>query len=210
MTRIKICGITSIDDASAAVELGADALGFVFARSPRKIAPRDAAAIVGGLPPFVTAVAVAADEEIGELRSKLEISGCQAVQLHGGESPGYLDQLGAWRIIKAFRVRRKGDLEGMDDYDRADAFLLDSRVTGKRGGTGVAFDWRLAKSAAEAGKPIILAGGLNPDNVVAALEAARPYAVDVSTGVESAPGKKDRDLMREFVRAVREFDAGKA
>ena len=247
MTRIKVCGITNIEDALAAVECGAHALGFVFASSPRQVAPKQAGAIVRALPPFVTAVAVVVDEPVETLRGKLETSGCQAVQLHGDEPPSYVDDLRGsnntsvschtepfdfaqdklrrvspgcteprflaplgmtpmpW-IIKAFRIGDEGDLGRLDAYRRADAFLLDSRVTGKAGGTGVAFEWGLARTAADAGKPIVLAGGLTPDNVVAALEAARPYAVDVSSGVEASPGRKDHELMRDFVRAVREFD----
>jgi phosphoribosylanthranilate isomerase len=216
MTRIKICGITNMEDALAAVQLGAHALGFVFAPSQRRIEPEAAGEIVRGLPPFVAAVAVVVDEPIDDLRRKLRMSGCHHVQLHGSESPAYLDALSGWGIIKAFRVSRKSDLEQLADYDRADAFLLDSRVRGKAGGTGVSFDWQLARLAAgqssedATGKPIILAGGLHPGNVREALETARPYAVDVSSGVEAAPGKKDRDLMRDFVRAVREFDASEA
>jgi len=215
MTRIKICGITNMDDAQAAVECGAHALGFVFAPSTRQIAPAEAGAIVRALPPFITAVAVVVDEPVELLRQKLEASGCHAVQLHGVESPDYINRfdmwrtmgLGRWRVIKAFRVAEADDLRRLPRYVRADAFLLDSHVPGKAGGTGVAFDWELAREAAQTGKPIIVAGGLNPDNVGAALEAARPYAVDVSSGVEAAPGEKDVGLMREFVRAVREFDA---
>jgi len=207
MTRIKICGITNIEDARAAVECGAHALGFVFAPSPRQIAPEAAREIVRALPPFVAAVAVVMDEPIDELRAMLRTSSCHHVQLHGEEAPAYLGELGGWRIIKAFRVGQAADLERLADYRRADAFLLDSQVAGKAGGTGVTFDWGLARAAAGAGKPIILAGGLNPGNVKEALEAARPYAVDVSSGVEAGPGKKDHGLMREFIRAVREFDA---
>lgn len=216
MTRIKICGITNMEDALAAVELGAHALGFVFAPSPRRLEPEAAHEIVRALPPFVAAVAVVMDEPIEELRRKLRRSGCHSVQLHGAESPGYVHALSGWNVIKAFRIARKTDLEQLADYDGADAFLLDSGVSGKAGGTGVSFDWRLARLAADrgspnvAGKPIILAGGLNCGNVRAALETARPYAVDVSSGVEAAPGKKDRGLMRDFVRAVREFDAREA
>ncbi len=213
MTRIKICGITSIGDALAAVGCGADAVGFVFAPSPRQIAPADAAAIVRELPPFVTAVAVTVDDPLEALRQKLAASGCHAVQLHGEEPPEYIDRLARWRVIKAFRVQVAKDLRRLPEYARADAFLLDSRVAGKAGGTGVTFDWRVAREVTEplrrgaAGKPIILAGGLTPDNVAAALEAVRPYAVDVSTGVEVSPGKKDRGLMRAFAQVVREFDA---
>jgi phosphoribosylanthranilate isomerase len=216
VTRIKICGITSIGDALAAVELGAHALGFVFAPSPRHIEPTAAREIVRALPPFVTAVAVVMDEAVEELRKKLRTSDCHYVQLHGSESPGYLDALRGWGIIKAFRIGRQIDLEQLADYDRADAFLLDSRVRGKGGGTGASFDWRLARTATDqespkaGGKPIILAGGLHPGNVRAALEMARPYAVDVSSGVEAAPGKKDHDLMRDFIRAVRDHDASQA
>jgi len=209
MTRIKICGITNMDDAQAAVAFGADALGFVFAASPRRIEPSAAGAIIRTLPPFVTATAVVVNEPLAALRAMLEIAGCHAVQLHGEEPPEYLETLGRWRVIKAFRVREPADLETMRGYERADAFLLDSRVPGRAGGTGVAFDWRLARAAAEMGKPIILAGGLNRGNVYAALEVARPYAVDVSSGVEAEPGEKDHELMREFIRAVREFDASK-
>jgi len=206
VTRIKICGITNTDDARAAVDLGADALGFVLAPSPRRIEPEAARAIIRDLPPFITTVAVVVNELFDDLRRKLDVAGCQAVQLHGEESPGYVEALSDWRVIKAFRVRRKGDLDGLADYPRADAFLLDSRVAGKAGGSGVAFDWRLAREAAASGKPIILGGGLSPRNVCAALEAARPYAADVSSGVESAPGRKDLALVREFIQAVREFD----
>lgn len=210
ITRIKICGITNLEDALAAVECGAHALGFVFAPSPRRIEPEAAAAIVRELAPFITTVAVVADEPLDDLRSKLEIARCQAVQLHGEEPPDYVGALSGYRIIKAFRVREASDLERLSDYGGADAFLLDSQVMGKAGGTGVAFNWGLARAAAQAGKPIILAGGLNPGNVSAALAAARPYAVDVSTGVEAAPGRKDHHLMREFVRAVRDYDASQA
>jgi phosphoribosylanthranilate isomerase len=207
MTRVKICGITNTEDALAAVECGANALGFVFADSPRRISPAAAAEIIRALPPFIAAVAVVVDEAIDALRKKLRTSGCHAVQLHGEESPGYLEALGDLAVIKAFRVGTRDDLERLADYERADAFLLDSRVKGRTGGTGKAFDWRLAAVAREAGKPVILAGGLNSGNVQTALEAARPYAVDASSGVESEPGRKNHDLMREFVRAVREFDA---
>jgi phosphoribosylanthranilate isomerase len=237
MTRIKICGITNMEDALAAIACGAHALGFVFASSPRRVTPEQAGAIVRALPPFVTAVAVVVDEPVEALRGKLETSGCQAVQLHGDEPPSYVDNLRGsnntsvschsaglseprflaplgmtpmpW-IIKAFRIGDEGDLGRLDAYGRADAFLLDSRVAGKAGGSGVTFDWGLAQTAGKTGKPIILAGGLTPDNVGAALEAARPYAVDVSSGVEVSPGRKDHGLMREFVRAVREFDARQA
>jgi phosphoribosylanthranilate isomerase len=208
MTRVKICGITNIEDALAAAECGANALGFVLADSPRRVSPGAAAEIIRALPPFVTAVAVVVDEPIDALRKKLRASGCHAVQLHGEESPGYVDALGAFTVIKAFRVGKRGDLDRLADYERVDAFLLDSYVKGKAGGTGRAFDWGLVPFAQEVGKPVILAGGLNLRNIRTALRAARPYAVDVSSGVEAAPGRKDHDMMRELVRAVREFDAG--
>jgi phosphoribosylanthranilate isomerase len=207
MTRIKICGITNDDDARAGVELGADALGFVLAPSPRQIEVEAARAIIRDLPPFITTVAVVVNEPLDDLRTKLQLMRCQVVQLHGDESPGYVQALSDWRVVKAFGIGAKRDLDGLADYAGADAFLLDSRVAGQAGGSGTGFDWRLARAAAAARKPIILAGGLQPVNVRAALAAARPYAVDVSSGVEAAPGKKDIALMREFIQAVREFDA---
>lgn len=209
MTRVKICGITNHADAQAAVAAGADAVGFVWAPSPRRISPEAAAAIRETLPPTIITVAVVMDAPLAELRSQLAVCPCSAVQLHGHESPQYVRDLRWGRVVKGFRIRTAADLDTLPAYADADAFLLDAQVAGQGGGTGVTFDWRLAQVATTraAGKPIIVAGGLTPDNIGAALAATQPYAVDVSSGVERAPGRKDHSLMREFVRAVREFDA---
>ena len=206
MTRIKICGITSWEDAQAAVELSADALGFIFAESPRRIQPDDARRIIERLPPFVTTVAVFVDEQLEVMKNCLNQTGCTAVQLHGQEPPFCIPSLSGWKVIKAVRVRTAADLDSLVPYGEAHAFLLDTYVPGKPGGTGVPFDWNVLASV-KLKRPVILAGGLTPDNLATALTTVRPHAVDVVSGVESSPGKKDRDKMRRFSQMVRAFDA---
>jgi len=203
-TRVKICGITSVKDALAAVEAGADALGFVFAPSLRQVTPEQARAICRAVPPFVARVGVVMDQEL----EALDECGLDAIQFHGREAP---PQVAGCRLkrIKAFRIRGASDLEALPAYmDAADAFLLDAYVEGTPGGTGRAFPWELAGEAARCGRPVILAGGLTPENVGEAIRQARPYAVDVSSGVEAAPGRKDPAKMRAFVAAVRDADRG--
>jgi len=207
MTRVKICGITNTDDAMAAVELGAGALGFVFAESPRRVEPRQAAGIISRLPPMVATVGVFFNQELPAIESALEESGCQAVQLHGEEPPYYLEALARWAVIKSVRVRAADDLDRLLPYGEARALLLDTYVEGKPGGTGLPFDWNIAAAAQRFKKPIILSGGLTCDNIAIALGVVRPYAVDVSSGVEAAPGKKDRDKIGRFLAVVRAFDA---
>ena len=198
MTRVKICGITNLEDALAAVDAGADALGFVLAPEAKKrnrYIERDAAfAIIEQLPPFVTTVAVTVNESIMTLAGLLTYFDC--VQLHGEEKPE--DCPPAHVTIKAFRP---GPGFGMSDLTRyqARAYLLDAYSTSERGGTGREGDWELAQLAVGTGKPIILAGGLTPENVAEAVRAVRPYAVDTSSGVESTPGKKDHDRIRAFI-----------
>ncbi|HHT9132702.1 MAG TPA: phosphoribosylanthranilate isomerase [Candidatus Tripitaka californicus] len=202
MVKVKICGITSMTDARTAVELGTDALGFVFAPSPRQISPNRARDIIKRLPPFVTPVGVFVDEAIGRVLDVATYTGLKAVQLHGSETPGYVrDVMGQFWAIKAIRVRTRRDLTRLGRYE-AHAFLLDSYVRERLGGTGKPFPWELAREARQLGT-IILAGGLNPENVQTAIRTVRPYAVDVSSGVESSPGKKDRQLVREFIQAVK-------
>lgn len=202
MVKVKICGITSMTDARTAVELGADALGFVFAPSPRQISPNRARDIIRRLPPFVTPVGVFVDEAIGRVLDVATYTGLKAVQLHGSETPGYVrDVMGQFWAIKAIRVRTRRDLTRLGKYE-AHAFLLDSYVRGRLGGTGKTFPWGLAREARQLGT-IILAGGLSPENVSAAIRAVRPYGVDVSSGVESSPGKKDRRMVREFIQAAK-------
>ncbi len=201
MVRVKICGITSIEDALAAVEAGADALGFVFfERSPRNITPEQAAAIIRRLPPFVQTVGLFVNEELATINSIAARCGLDVVQLHGEESPQFCAGVRR-RVIKAFRVKNAASLDQIRDYDVA-ACLLDSWCPSAQGGTGKTFNWEIAAVAAASSR-IILAGGLTPDNVGDAVKAVRPYAVDVSSGVESSPGIKDPVKIRNFVRHAR-------
>jgi phosphoribosylanthranilate isomerase len=205
--RVKICGITRRDDALTAVAAGADALGFMFyERSPRFVAVEQAAAICRELPPLVTRVGVFVGASADFIRSTASACGLGAVQLHGGESPEFCRQF-ALPVIKAFRIRGPESLAGLAGYDTA-AVLLDSYVPGQQGGTGARFDWSLAAETATAGRPIFLAGGLTAENVAEAVRAVRPYAVDVSSGVESAPGCKDPEKVRRFIAAVRAAATG--
>jgi len=198
MTKVKICGITNLEDALAACEAGADALGFVLAPEAkaknRYITRDDALAIIEKLPPFITTVAVTVNEAIMDLAGHLTCF--DLVQLHGEEPPeacppGHV-------TIKAFRPGPGFGLSDMTRYP-VRAYLLDAYSTAARGGTGEEADWEFAKMAVGTGVPIILAGGLTPENVAEAVGTVRPYAVDTSSGVESAPGKKDHDRIRAFI-----------
>jgi len=199
---VKICGLTNVEDAQAAVEAGADLLGFVlWEKSPRHVTLETAREIARRLPPATPRVGVFLNATVEQVMFSLRICDFSALQFHGQESPSFCQQFSVMKI-KAFRVRDAASLQAMSGYD-TDAFLLDSHVEGQPGGTGETFDWSLAAKAKEFGKPIFLAGGLTPQNVAAAVRAAQPFAVDVSSGVEAAPGKKDRQKMRDFVAAVR-------
>lgn len=201
MVRIKICGITNWEDACLAVELGADALGFIFAKSPRKVTPDTAKAIISQLPPLVSKVGIFLDHQEEEVKGIAEYCRLDGLQFHGQESPSYCGQFGQ-KVIKAFRIRDANDLKALSLY-KVDAFLLDTFDESLPGGTGKTFDWNLAVEAKKNGK-IILSGGLNPDNVFSAIKQVQPYAVDVSSGVELAPGKKDPEKLRAFFEAVEE------
>jgi phosphoribosylanthranilate isomerase len=203
MVRIKICGITNLEDALLAADLGADALGFIFyPQSPRQVAPESARAIIAQLPPLVTTVGVFVDEDAAAVRDLAVRVGLDWVQLHGRESSDYCRSLGR-RVIKGFRVQDQHSLLALAAYrGAAQALLLDTYKKGQIGGTGATFNWALAREARKYG-PIILAGGLTPDNVVQAIAAARPQAVDVASGVEAAPGKKDPEKLKRFFTAVR-------
>jgi phosphoribosylanthranilate isomerase len=200
--RSKICGITRIEDALAAAEAGADAIGLVFyANSPRAVSVQQARAIVAALPPFVTTVGLFVDASSCELGEILEAVPLDLLQFHGDEAPAYCD---AWHkpYIKALRVKPGDDIGAqIDAYGGARGVLLDTFVPGVPGGTGEAFDWSLVPPAAS--KPIILAGGLTPENVAAAIAQVRPYAVDVSGGVEASKGIKDGERIKHFIQAVR-------
>ncbi|MCS4281893.1 phosphoribosylanthranilate isomerase [Pseudomonas sp. BIGb0278] len=201
--RSKICGITRIEDALAAADAGADAIGLVFyAKSPRAVDVHQARAIIAALPPFVTTVGLFVNASRCELNEILEAVPLDLLQFHGDETPS--DCVGFNRpYIKALRVRPGDDLEAAcQHYAGASGILLDTFVTGVPGGTGEAFDWSLVP--AQLSKPIILAGGLSADNVAQAIAQVQPYAVDVSGGVEQAKGIKDAARIEAFMRAVRQ------
>jgi phosphoribosylanthranilate isomerase len=201
MVRVKICGITSVEDALQAVQAGADALGFVFyGRSPRNLDPLRAANIISNLPPFVQAIGLFVNADAGFVNDTADRCRLDLVQLHGDEAPEYCGQIRR-RVIKAFRVRDASSLAPVRDY-RVAGILLDAYSPGAFGGTGLSFNWELAGIAREIG-PVILAGGLAPDNVREAVERVAPYAVDVSSGVEMSPGKKDPEKVREFIKRAK-------
>ncbi len=197
MVRVKICGITSLKDARMAVDCGADALGFVFAKSPRKISLQDARSIIRALGPWISTVGVFVDESPANIKKIAQFCGLSSVQLHGNEAPRGLEALFPLKVIKAFRVSSKADLRGLESYS-PDAFLFDAKMAGQYGGTGKSFDWDLLKGVKVA-RPLILSGGLVPDNVRQAIRVVRPYGVDVSSGVEKSPGKKDPEKVRKFI-----------
>jgi len=207
MVRVKICGITNEKDALWAVNMGADYIGFNFYKSsPRKISPKLAAQIIGKLPSFTQPVGVFVNEEMRIVKRIAEKCRLSLVQLHGEETSEYCRELQAQspklKIIKVFKIRDKENLEEMGKYG-VDYYLLDSYVPGIEGGTGEIFNWDLAVEAKQFGKPIFLAGGLTPDNVTQAIEKVNPYGVDVASGVERTPRRKDYDLMLEFINRVR-------
>jgi len=201
MVKIKICGITNIDDAMAAVDYGADALGFNFyKKSPRYIEPHKAAEIIAQLPPFIVPVAIFVNEREERIREILMTACIQGVQFHGDETPEFCQRFGS-HVIKAFQVKDKESIKHMAHY-RVSAYLLDSYREGVRGGTGETFDWHLAVVAKTFGR-IILAGGLHPDNVAEAVKLVQPYGVDVAGGVEREKGIKDHAKLKKFISEVR-------
>ncbi len=201
MVKIKICGITGIDDALAATDAGADALGFNFyKKSPRYVEPARAAEIISQLPPFVMPVAVFVNEREEKIRDVMFTTGIKVLQFHGDERPEFCARF-ASRTIKAFQVKDKESLKQMVHY-HVSALLLDSYREDVRGGTGATFDWHLAVVAKTFGR-VILAGGLTPSNVAEAVKLVQPYAVDVAGGVEKEKGIKDHAKMKKFVSEVR-------
>lgn len=209
--RIKVCGMTRLQDALCAVENGADALGFIFHRqSARYIDPEEARLIIEQLPPFVDSVGVFVDKDREEVEEIVRFCRLNYAQLHGNESEKFAERLARFtspcEVIKAFRVGEETTAEEFEPYmDHVKAFLLDTYDRDLAGGTGRSFDWSVIPRLALR-KPYILAGGLSPDNITAALQELRPFAVDVNSGVEVAPGIKDHKLIQEFIRMVREFD----
>jgi phosphoribosylanthranilate isomerase len=173
-----------------------------MAPSPRQLEPRQVRAIIERLPPFAATVGVLVAEPLDEAVAKLTDSGCRVAQIHGGWPTGVWEAMRSWPVIRAVKVRAAEDI-AQTDCSEAAALLLDTYCEGLEGGTGLAFDWTVAQGARLGGKPLILAGGLTPENVAEAIATVRPYAVDVSSGVESAPGRKDAEKMRRFVEAAR-------
>jgi phosphoribosylanthranilate isomerase len=204
MVRVKICGITNAVDALAAIDAGANLLGFNFyAKSPRCISEGDAAIIRSQLPKKIKAVGIFVNTSPAEVAALCKSLKLHAAQLHGDETPEDVAELASsLPVFKAFRVEPDFPLATLDEYPEAYAFLFDAAHTGQYGGTGRTTDWDVARRAT-VGRRIILAGGLNVENVAAAVRIVRPYGIDVASGVESRPGKKDRGLLREFVEEVR-------
>ena len=205
MTLIKICGITNLEDAVAAIAMGADALGFNFYKpSPRYITPQSAREIIEQVPESILKVGVFVNEESPEVVQNIASeSGITAVQLHGDESPDYCRELKSTQyVIKTLAVSHDFDPHLTERY-QVDAIMLDTKHNTLRGGTGRAFDWSIAQQVSKIVPKLYLAGGLSPENVADAIETVRPYAVDACSSLESLPGRKDHERMRAFIAAVR-------
>ncbi|WP_460595184.1 phosphoribosylanthranilate isomerase [Geomonas sp. Red276] len=201
MTKVKICGITSVEDALMAAQAGADALGFIFfEKSPRFLDTEKAASIISSLPPFIQVVGLFVNAPLEFVNETADRCRLDIVQLHGDESPEYCRQVRR-RVMKAFRVRGMESLATMPDY-RVAGFVLDAYSPNAYGGTGDRFDWECAVAAKSHG-PIVLAGGLEPENVASAVAQVAPYGVDVSSGVELSPGVKDPEKVRSFIRRAK-------
>ena len=201
-TKVKICGVTTVADALAAAEAGADMIGLNFyAGSPRHVTPVVAAEIARALPPFVLRVGVFVNPPVELVLRAIGDAGLNLLQFHGDETSEFCTQFGVMSV-KAIRVQSAESLPTLANFS-TDAWLLDAYSAAGLGGTGEKFNWDLAVAAQKFGKPIFLAGGLTPENVAAAVRQVRPFAVDVASGVEAAPGKKDAAKMRAFIAAVR-------
>lgn len=205
--KVKICGITSLADARVAAEAGADALGFVFYEpSPRYISPEAAAAILRHLPPFPLRVGVFVNAPANLVLSAMRQCRLGLLQFHGDEPPDYCLQFGLMSM-KAFHIESPECLQRLPDYP-TEAWLLDTCAPGKPGGTGQTCNWDLAVEGMKLGRPVFLAGGLTPENVAEAVRRVRPYAVDVSSGVEAAPGRKDPGKVRAFIELAKAAGRG--
>jgi len=201
MTRIKICGITNVQDALLASDLGSDALGFIFyPGSKRYIEPGIASEIISSLPPFITTVGVFVNQSLEEIRTVRDRTGIDLVQLHGDETPDFCSGL-PFKAVKALRVKERSDIALVELYPMQ-AILFDKYSDDAYGGTGEIFPWDWLKDL-KTSKSIILSGGLTPGNVKGVINRVKPYAVDISSGVEDSPGKKNAEKMRKFIEAVR-------
>lgn len=207
MTRVKICGITNLEDAQIAIDSGADAIGFNFYRdSKRFVDERDAAVIIQRIQGAITTVGVFVNHSIAEILETQSIAKFDVIQLHGDETQRFVNELRSEtnsKIIKAFRVSAEFDVESVDRYN-VDAVLLDSFSTMEYGGTGNTLDWNIAAKAAARFSDVYLAGGLTPDNVALAIRKVKPSSVDVASGVESSPGKKDPSRVAAFIKSAKE------
>lgn len=201
MIRTKICGITNTRDALLAAKHGAWAVGFIFYKnSKRDIGAFKAKKIISELPPFITPVGVFVNQKEGAIKQIAKFCNLRVLQFHGEESPSFCKRFQDFKIIKAFRVGEEFDLEMVKEYKNCvSAFLFDTHVENVQGGTGKTFDWSVAKAAKDFGVPVIISGGLNSQNVRAAMEAVKPYAVDVASGVEETPGHKSERLVESFL-----------
>ena len=210
MTGVKICGITNLDDAEASTLAGADAIGFIFyPESPRCITPDRAREISGKLPRRVCRVGVFVDQDVEGVRRIAQICGLDFIQLHGNESPDYCRAFSPSVLIKAVSIQKEEDLALLKDYP-VRAILADAHDPVRRGGIGKTCDWNLARKAGERHR-LILSGGLNPQNILPAIEKVRPLAVDIGSGVEARPGKKDPGKIKELMAAVRSLkDTGRS
>jgi phosphoribosylanthranilate isomerase len=203
MTWIKICGITNLQDALEAAALGVDALGFIFAPSPRKIDSSVAREIIGSLPPTIEKVGVFVNEDLNEVQRVADFCGLNALQFHGQESPEYCSQV-SLRVIKAIRIKNSESIKEMGKYPGV-SILLDTYNADRAGGSGEAFTWELVRDPRQR-RNFILSGGLDPGNVYRAIHLLRPLGVDVCSGVERVPGWKDLFKMMEFVKEVKKAD----
>lgn len=210
MTRVKICGITNEQDALWAANLGVDFIGLNFYKgSERKVSLDMAEKIVNQLPPFIKTVGIFVDEDLKTLKKIAAKCHLNMVQLHGNESPQYCSEIyvpqGEIKVMKAFRIQDENSLVNIPEYANfSDYYLLDTYIAEQVGGTGQTFNWELAVKAKTLGKPIFLSGGLTPDNVKEAVEKVKPFAVDVASGVEKTPRRKDYDKMKDFIQKARE------
>lgn len=205
MIKVKICGITNVDDAKIAVSMGAWALGFVFyKKSPRSISPYKVKKILAELPPFVEPVGLFVNQKEGAIRDIAGFLKLRTLQFHGDETPQYCQRFRDYKIIKAFRVGDRFDISGLASFP-VSSYLFDAYDENVAGGTGKVFNWDKITGRTFA-KPIIMSGGLNPQNIAQAIQTVQPYAVDVSSGVEEAPGKKSRKLLEEFFGAIKRSD----
>lgn len=203
MTKIKICGITNLDDALAALELGVDALGFVFTESPRKVTPDKVEQIASQMDIPVLKVGVFVNEDVNQVQNIFDRCNLDYVQLSGNEDKIYLEKL-SLPIIKVFKVKDRTVLKEIPQYD-LNLFMVETFNENQYGGTGKTFNWEIAKEAKKFGR-VILSGGLTPENVFSALQQVEPYGVDVSSGVEESLGKKNKKKLEQFIKEVRRWD----